>query len=109
MIDVVALLQPVVRLQSRSPVAVNAAFAIAGRIGGNADLPDPVGGLLVFSERTSMVSAWNPHCNCCGTLHNERADNEFAAISEAVALTGSAAVDAEPESGCKPGGQPGWL
>jgi hypothetical protein len=32
-------------VRMRSPVAVNAAFAIAGRIGGSASSPKPVGGI----------------------------------------------------------------
>jgi len=38
----------------RSPVAVNTALAIAGRIGGNAGSPSPVVGLFDFRKCASM-------------------------------------------------------
>jgi hypothetical protein len=41
-------------VRMRSPVAVNTAFAIAGKICGNAGSPNPVGGLLDFRKWTSM-------------------------------------------------------
>lgn len=41
-------------VRMRSPVAVNTAFAIAGRIGGNAGSPKPVGELLDLIQWTSM-------------------------------------------------------
>jgi hypothetical protein len=41
-------------VRMRSPVAVKIALLIAGRIGGKAGSPNPVGGLLVFRKWTSM-------------------------------------------------------
>jgi hypothetical protein len=37
-------------VRMRSPVAVNIAFAITGKIGGNAGSPKPVGGLSDFRK-----------------------------------------------------------
>lgn len=41
-------------VRMRSSVAVNTAFAIAGRIGGSAVSPNPVGGLLDLIQCTSI-------------------------------------------------------
>jgi len=49
----------------RSPVAVKTAFAIAGRIGGNAGSPNPVGELLDLIQCTSMGGVCDIFTNGC--------------------------------------------
>ena len=52
-------------VRMRSPVAAKIALHTAGKTGGNAGSPNPVGGLLVFRKWTSMGGACDIFSHGC--------------------------------------------